>query len=142
MKQRHSYADLLYHLVPRTKNREPFIGGEEEEHTLHALLRKKAHDLDAWIEEVGGWKEHIHLLLRTRPTVALSAVYGRMKGFAAWAWHKRWPDRPFGWNDGVWVKTVDPESCETLRMYIRNQREHQAQNTERPRWEAQDSASL
>jgi len=138
MKQRHSYTDLLYHLVFRTKYRTPFIDNEEVEATLYGFLRSKANDLDAWIEEIGGWTEHVHLLLRSRPSVALSTVYGQMKGFAAWAWHKHWPDRAFGWDDGVWAKTVDPEDCDALREYIRNQRRHHAQKSELRRWEPDD----
>jgi len=142
MKQRHSFTDLLYHVVFRTKQREPFIQTGEEERALYAFMRKKANDLDAWIEEVGGWKEHVHLLLRTRPTVALSTVYGQLKGFATWAWHKRWPDKPFGWDDGVWAKTVEPENCEALRAYIRNQRGHHMEGTEQVRWEPEDTRVL
>lgn len=117
-------TNLLYHLVFHTKNRERFIEGDEEEQLLFGLMKQKAHEVDAWIEEFGGWREHVHLLLRARPTIALSEVYGQMKGLSAWAWRKEWPERPFGWGDGVWAVTVDPENCQALREYIRNQRQH------------------
>ena len=74
MKQRHSHTNWLFHIVIRTKNREHLIEGEAEERVLFGGMRKKAHDLDAWIEEIGGWREHLHVLVRTRPTVALSDI--------------------------------------------------------------------
>ena len=80
MKQRHSYTDLMYHVVMRTKNREHFIF-EPEEKALLTFMKKKAHDLDAWLEEFGAWNDHVHILLRTRPTIALSDVYRQLKGF-------------------------------------------------------------
>ena len=135
MKQRRSSTNLLYHLVFHTKGREPFIVGDEEERALFTYLRQKAHDLDAWIEEYGAWRDHVHLLLRTRPTMALSEVYGQMKGFAAWAWRKRWPDRPFNWGDGVWAVSVSPGSYDELRAYVRVQRLHHAEGSVQAHWE-------
>jgi REP element-mobilizing transposase RayT len=101
-------------------------------------MRAKAHDLDAWIEEVGGWREHVHLLLRTRPTTTLADVYGQIKGFSSWSWRKRWPERPFGWGDGVWAMTVDPMNCEGLRVYIRDQRQHHERRALIAEWEPED----
>jgi putative transposase len=140
MKQRHSFTNLLYHLVFRTKNREHFILGEPEENNLLVSMRAKAHELDAWIEEFGGWREHVHLLVRARPTIALSDVYGQLKGFASWEWRRQWPDRPFGWGDGVYVVTVDPDNCDGLRAYIRNQRTHHGDGTIVTSWEPPDDS--
>jgi putative transposase len=135
MKQRHSSTYLLFHLVFHTKGRERLIVGDEEERALFDFLRQKAHDLDAWIEEFGTWRDHVHLLVRTRPTIALSEVYGQMKGFSAWAWRKQWPDRPFNWGDGVWAESVDPLDCDALRAYIRGQRRHHENGSLQREWE-------
>ena len=138
MKQRHSYTNLMYHVVMRTKQREDFIQGNTEEELLFSHMKKKAHDLDAWIEEFGGWVDHIHILLRIRPTSSLSTVYGQLKGFSAWSWKERWPDRPFSWADGVYAVTVDPYNCQDLRNYIRNQRDHHTKKLLISRWETEE----
>jgi len=135
MKQRHSFSNLLYHLVLSTKERAPLIDGEPQARALRGYFCDKAHDLDAWIEEFGSWYDHVHLLVRAPPTRPLSDVYGQLKGFASWSWTKRWPDRPFHWSDGVFVATVDPDRCEPLRAYIRNQRTHHAERHLHPPWE-------
>ena len=53
MKQRHSFTNLLYHMVFRTKNREHFITTLEVERALFGFLEVKAHHLDAYILEAG-----------------------------------------------------------------------------------------
>ena len=102
-------------------------------------MKKKADDLDAWIEEFGSWYDHVHIILRIRPSMRLSDVYGQLKGFSSWSLRKRWPDTPFGWSDGVYAVTVDPDNCLGLRNYIRSQRTHHEEGTAQQRWEPEDS---
>ena len=121
MKQRHSFCRLACHLVCSTKNRGAFIESEEECATLLRFMAQKARELGCFVEEGGGWHEHVHLLLQFRATILLSDLYGQMKGFSATMWRRRFPDRPFKWEDGVYVKSVDPDQSDDLREYIRNQ---------------------
>ena len=101
MKQRHSFTDLMYHLVFSTKQREPLISSNDFCGALRGYMEIKANQLDAQILEFGGYFEHVHLLLRARPTKSLSEVYRQLKGFSSHAWHKEFPDLAFGWADGV-----------------------------------------
>jgi putative transposase len=139
MKQRRSFTYLFYHLVFCTKNREHFIDNSRES-ALYGFLRVKAHDLDAYIEEIDGWRDHVHLLMRTRPTIALADVYRQLKGFSSRAWHEKFPEMPFGWADGVFAVTVDPYDCTGLRSYIRNQHAHHEQQTIIKRWEPENDS--
>ncbi|MCP4601920.1 MAG: IS200/IS605 family transposase [Proteobacteria bacterium] len=138
MKQRHSYTNFVYHMVFRTKHREHFISSLKVEEALKSFLKAKAHHLDAYILEMGGWREHMHLLIRTRSTMALSDVYGRLKGFSSRAWHKQFPDLPFAWADGVYAVTVDPENTTNLKAYIRSQRVHHEHGTTVDAWEPKE----
>ena len=137
MKQRHSYSDLLYHLVLCTKNREHLILSTEDEDRILRYFNSKALDLNVHIEEFGCWYDHTHLLLRTKPTCVLSGVYGQLKGFATYSWRRDVPSKPFKWNDGVWIVTVSPDNCETLRKYIGNQRIHHAEKNLIPHYETE-----
>jgi putative transposase len=139
MKQRHSFTNLLYHLVFRTKYREHLISTPQLDDALRGFIQTKAHDLDAYLEEYGSWYDHVHLLLRTRPTIALTSVYRQLKGFSSRAWHKRFPDSPFAWADGVWAVTVTPDDCNALRDYIRNQRQRHDRKALHEGWEPEDS---
>jgi REP element-mobilizing transposase RayT len=129
LKQRHSFHRLFYHLVFATKHREPWIAAPEDGVALLGLFRAKAAALDAYVEEFGCYKDHVHLLLRSGPTVALSELYGQLKGFAAWEIRGRCPSIPFRWQDGVWIETVAPARSDSLRTYIRDQwRRHESRS--------------
>ncbi len=121
MKQRHSNCRLVYHLVLITKHRQRLLDDPGEVEVLLSFMKTKARELDSYIEEGGGWRDHLHLLLQSRPTVRLSDLYGQIKGYGAFMWRKRLPGRPFKWTDGVFARTVDPDDCDELRNYIQNQ---------------------
>lgn len=108
---------MVFHI----KNREHLIGSVADIGFLHRQIIEKAHTLDAYVEELGGWRDHIHVLIRTAPTIALSDVYRQLKGYSATQWRKAFEGRPFKWGDGAYVATVDADHCDGLREYIRGQ---------------------
>ncbi len=122
-----------------TKRREPLIV-EEAEETIKASMISKAHELDVYIEEFGAWNDHVHLLIRAQPTMSLSDIYGRLKGYSAWILNQNPNDRRFNWSDGVYAVTVDPDNCNGLRSYIRNQRSHHRMAQLEPKWEPSESS--
>ena len=134
MKQRRSFTYLLYHLVFFTKGREPYISSRDVP-ALLSFLKSKAHDLDCYLEEFGAWKEHVHLLVRIRPTLPLSEVYGQLKGFGTYSWRRYYANKPFKWADGTFAMTVDPYNCEPLRPYIRQQPRHHCDKSTIRDWE-------
>ena len=138
MKQQHSFHRLFFHLVFSTKNRAHLICSPEDGRVLAGFFKVKAHDLDAYVEEFGCWRDHVHLLVRIPPKLALAKLYGQMKGFATRAWNERYPEHPFGWQDGVFSITVDPDNCGGLRDYIRGQWDHHESGTLIVRWETPD----
>ncbi len=101
-------------------------------------MKVKAHDIDVYIDEIGGWRDHVHLFLRARPTMALSDVYGQLKGFSSHSWRKRYPKKHFKWGDGVYAATTDPHNSEELRAYIRNQKTHHETGHIVPIWEPEE----
>ena len=82
--------------------------------------------------------DHVHVLVRIPPKLALATLYGQMKGFATHAMRERDSGHPFRWQDGVCSVTVDPDKREELRRYIRNQWEHHETGGVIEHWEAQD----
>jgi REP element-mobilizing transposase RayT len=110
----------------------------DEVDILLTFMKSKAHALDSYIEEGGGWRDHLHLLLQSRPTIKLSDLYGQLKGYGAAMWRKRFPDRPFRWGDGVFGKTVDPDNCDELRKYIRHQWRHHESGLTLPEYEQRE----
>ena len=121
MKQRHSFHRLFYHLVFSTKNREHLFVSSRDGDILSGYFRIKAKELDAYVEEFGHWREHVHMLLRSAPSLALANLYGQFKGFSSYAWNRKYADRPLVWQDGVFITTVDPDDNRALREYVATQ---------------------
>jgi REP element-mobilizing transposase RayT len=135
MKQRHSYHRLYFHLVFSTKDRAHTIFIPDDEEEIAGYLRKKAHELDAYIEELGSWYDHVHLLFRCGTTLPLAKIYRQLKGFGSRAWNLKHPDRRLRWSDGVFIASVDPDENDVLRNYIRNQRRKHSVEDLVPKWE-------
>lgn len=67
---------------------------------------------------------HVHLLVRTHPTTAISRLLQRMKGgSSAVAGKERHSttNRVLKWSKGYSIRTVGPQSLEVVRTYLRSQ---------------------
>jgi REP element-mobilizing transposase RayT len=138
VKQYRSFNRVYFHLIFWTKRRQPLIRAPRDEALLFGALKKKAHDLDAYLEELGSWYDHVHLLARTPPTLSPSRFYGQLKGFASYSWNRQRTESQFAWGDGVYISSVDPDDNEPLRAYIRNQRSIHAGRLQLECWEVAD----
>ena len=135
MMNRRSHSNLYYHLVTVTKHRTPIIITQQDEQRLCTLMRLKAKQHDAIIHSFGSWHDHVHILLQAKPGVALSKVYGEIKGYSSAIWNKNNPDRQLKWTDGVFIETVSPDNMVLLTEYIQNQRIHHSQQSCIQIWE-------
>ena len=103
---------LKVHLVFGTKLRMPWITRD-----LHDPLYERVHqivaDQDEILEALGGIEDHVHLLLRIRPTTKLAGLVKLIKGASA-HWVNQRPNRldQFGWQEGYVRRRVrNPPSC-------------------------------
>ena len=74
-------------------------------------------------------KNHVHMMLNTKPTVSPSAIARRLKTITtAYAWQEwnnylekiYWGEHTL-WSDGYFVCTTGDACIETVRQYIANQ---------------------
>src|SRR5437868_4188665 len=80
-----SYTNLLYHIVFATKGRSPFITNELCA-DLHAYLGGTARGLGGIALEVGGVADHVHILAKIKPTVAVAEFIKQLKADSSgWA---------------------------------------------------------
>jgi putative transposase len=75
---RHSHAELFLHAVWTTKNRAPLLCAEDLE-AIGAACQQTAQKMGAVILAFGGTKDHVHVLLRYRPDLAVSSLVRAMK---------------------------------------------------------------
>jgi REP element-mobilizing transposase RayT len=117
-----SYTNLLYHIVYATKERAPLIT-KMLRPRLHEYLGGTVGGLGGVALEINGTADHVHVLVKLRPTISVSDFLSKLKsgssGFA-----KRQTAGRFAWQARYGAFTVSESQVERARKYIRNQEEH------------------
>lgn len=69
--------------------------------------------------------DHVHLLVRLRPTTLLSEFIGQVKGATAFRVNKELNPRvKLHWQEGYGVVTLRRDECKKVEKYIDNQEAH------------------
>ena len=124
-----SYTRLTYHIVFGTKCRRPVIGPEEQprlyEYMGGILRANKGHSI-----EIGGVRDHVHILAELSPAIALADVLRSLKaGSSKWINEQAKWTQNFQWQKGYSAFTVSYSHRETVRKYIQNQEKHHRKKT-------------
>jgi putative transposase len=119
-----SYTSLHYHIVFSTKNREPWLTPQKEVRIweyLGGIVR--ANSMKAL--QVGGYDDHIHILLAMPPNISISKAVQLFKGGSSRWIHETDNDlAAFAWQDGYGAFTVGVSQIADTVRYIEGQREH------------------
>ena len=119
-----SFTQLTYHVVFATKYRRPSISDTIRERLYEYLggtiRAKKGH-----LIEIGGVKDHVHILARLSPTRAVADVIRDVKANSS-KWLNEQSDivQEFEWQKGYGAFTVSYSQIPTVQDYIRRQEEH------------------
>ncbi len=119
-----TFTNLLYHIVFSTKHREPLIK-EELQEELYRYIGGIIRAEGGILLEIGGVADHVHLLSKIKPSVAVSEMLNKIKANSS-KWNnenKKSRDR-FSWQEGYAAFTVSESQSPIVREYIRNQAEH------------------
>jgi putative transposase len=116
----HTFSTLYTHVVFGTKSREPSIGHPDE---LHAYLGGIVRGLGGIGVKVGGIVDHVHLLVRFKPTVAVADAVQQIKGSSSKWMNEHVPSR-FRWQKGYSAFSVSPSAVDSVIRYIANQAGH------------------
>jgi putative transposase len=122
-----THHQLLYHFVFSTKNRKPYLQPATRVAMLE-YLGGTIQGLDGIPLIVGGWVDHVHLLVKltTKHCIAdfmreLKANTSKHFNESSGLIHK------FGWQDGYGAFTVGKPQQGTVTRYIANQEKHHTQ---------------
>jgi putative transposase len=119
-----TYTALHYHLVFSTKHRERWLTPEVEKR-VWSYLGGIAREHKAVPVRIGGFDDHVHLLLGLSPTVAISSLMQRVKGRSSvWMGETLPGFRGFAWQDGYAAFTVSQSGVAAVSDYIQSQRAH------------------
>lgn len=121
----HSQWECLYHVVFIPKRRRRVLYKELRTH-LGEVFRRLAEQKESRVEEGHLMPDHVHMMLRIPPKLAVSQVVGYIKGKSAihlarvYAERKRNFVGQHFWARGYFVSTVGRDEA-VIREYIRNQ---------------------
>ena len=119
-----SYANLLYHIVFGTKGRFPFIT-DELKPRLFEYLGGTVRGLDGIALEINGMADHVHILAKIKPTIAVSDFLRELKANSS-KWANEITNGKFAWQRRYGAFTMSESQTEIVRKYIRNQESHHA----------------
>jgi REP element-mobilizing transposase RayT len=117
-----SYTNLLYHVVYATKERAPLITSDLKSR-LHEYLGGIVKGLGCVPIEINGMAEHVHLLVRIRPTISVSEFLSKLKSSSS-GWGKRQTKGRFAWQAKYGAFTVSESQLGRVRQYIKDQEKH------------------
>ncbi len=118
-----TYFKLHYHIVFGTRGRTACLDSSWRP-TLWEYMGGIVRGLDGVPHGVGGWKDHVHLLIDLRPTHSIPDVVRELKK-ASTQWIRMHQGLgTFQWQDGYGVFTVGWRERSGLKRYISGQEAH------------------
>jgi REP-associated tyrosine transposase len=119
-----SYTNLLYHIVFSTKDRRPFITSQYEIR-LYDYIGGTIRGMGSISMELNGTEDHVDILAKLRPDIAVSNILRDLKANASGWMHDIFPElRHFSWQRGYGAFTVSQSNVEEVRRYIAHQKQH------------------
>ena len=103
----------------------------EEVRVLREAAGRPLVEADARVAEAGGFvlaiggiDNHIHLLLKLKPTARISDLMRRIKGTSSRWVHEIPGVTEFGWQVGYTAISVSPSAVASTQRYVFNQKQH------------------
>ncbi|MCA8999431.1 MAG: IS200/IS605 family transposase [Planctomycetaceae bacterium] len=124
-----THQQLLYHIVFSTKNRQRWLNDAIRD-DVFSYLAATCRELDGFALIVGGYYDHVHLLVRIPTKVAVAEFVGKIKASSSRRINQNSGVlNNFGWQDGYGVFTVSTSMKDTVYTYIANQMEHHSRQS-------------
>ena len=130
----HGKHVLTYHLVWCVKYRRTLLTREIGDR-VKAVLREIAEAIDVEIIEVETETDHVHVIVRLKPTQTVSSVFHRFKGGSAYRIFREFPHlrrrlrRGHLWSPSKFSSTVGGVTLDKVKKYVQEQRAEMADDT-------------
>ena len=118
-----SYVKIILHCVWSTRNRQPLLSDCSQRKTLFAHICANAKEKGIWVSLVGGYVDHLHLILYLGKDQIPSKVLQLIKGEASHWFNKQYGQR-LEWQDDYFSVTIGESQLAAVSNYILNQEEH------------------
>ena len=119
-----TFTNLLFHIVYSTKYRKRVIEKSWQD-DLYGYTGGIIRDHKGTLLCMGGVMDHVHLLAKLPPTIAVSDMLRLIKSNSSKMVNETMTPRiPFEWQPGYAAFSVSESQFERVRDYILNQEEH------------------
>jgi REP element-mobilizing transposase RayT len=120
----HAFHQLYYHFAWSTHSRIALIGRNYRPELLK-IINEEAKKRGGWPVRHNAMPDHVHLLVRLPPTVAVSEFIGEVKGAAAYRVNEEIrPGFKLQWQEGYGALTLRKDELAKVSRYIDNQETH------------------
>ena len=135
---RQSKIEVYLHLVWATYRRLPFVTNEIES-AVYRCIQNEAQQVGCEVLAIGGMPDHVHLIVKFPATIDIARLMNQIKGVSSHFIRQQLSDKEgFTWQSGYSVHSITPNQVDPVVAYVRNQKQHHAEKTLHPRWEAMD----
>ncbi len=119
-----THTNLLFHIVYSTKYRRNLIYPDTQQR-IYEYIGGLIRDQKGKLIEIGGMADHVHILARLSPTLAISDVLRITKTNSS-KWINETFERtiPFAWQRGFGAFSVSASNLEKVCVYVRQQEQH------------------
>jgi putative transposase len=107
---------LFFHIIFATEGRREWIEREWRAE-LHEQLSKIIWSVGSYPEAVGGFDDHVHLVVRMRDSYSLDAFVKMVKEPSA-EWVRKTHEKGFAWEEDYAVFSLGPEELVEARRYV------------------------
>jgi putative transposase len=119
-----SYVRIWVHVVFSTRNHEQYLNSELR-HKLIEHIRVNCRNKKIFLDSIGGWSEHLHLLISLGREQNIAKVMMLIKGESAhWLNKQNLIRGKFYWQDDYYAISVSESQVAKVRAYIEGQEEH------------------
>lgn len=120
-----SLAQIYVHIVFSTKERHPFLRDRELREEMHCYLIGICGRQGSPSVAVGGVEDHVHLLCRLSPTLAVADLVRELKRDSSkWVKLRHADTHLFDWQNGYGAFSLSPAHVDPLMAFIADQERH------------------
>ena len=124
-----TFTNLLFHIIYSTKYRKPTIHLDWQD-DLYGYIGGIVREQKGTLLKIGGVDDHVHLLAKLSPTIAISNVLRKIKSNSSkWLNERSDVIRKFEWQSGYAAFSVSESQVPAVSDYIARQGEHHLKKT-------------
>ena len=124
-----SYVRIWIHAVFSTHERMRILNKEGRDR-LFVHIKERCKEKNIYLDFIGGYTEHIHLLISLGKTQNIADIMQQIKGESSfWANKNKIFPYKLKWQDDYFAASISHSQIETVRKYISNQEIHHCKRT-------------